>query len=175
MARAFLLFIAAMAVGILQAAFVRALPLPFSGLQLPLIMIVGLVTVFRTREAFVAAFICGLTLDSLSSLPTGTETAVLLALTVCTVMLFGRIFTNHSLLGTASLNAVVFALGHFAFVVVDLTRSVFTGIPYSPLPNADSSRAFLYALGAQIATVIFLLAVNDGIRKSVSKRFFLLR
>ncbi len=175
MLRALLLFMAAALAGIAQASFVRALPAPYSSLQLPLILIVGLVTVFRAREAFAAAFIAGLTLDALSSLPTGTETAVLLAVTVCTVLLFNRIFTHHSWVGTVGLNAAIFSLQHLAYVIVDLLRSVFTGIPYSLLPTAASFWAFLSALGTQTAFVLLLLAVNGGIRRAFVKRFVLLR
>lgn len=170
-----LIFIAAFAVGILQGSFVTALPHPLSSLQLPLVLLVGLVTLFRHRQALMAAFVAGITIDALSALPNGTHAVTLALLTVATIFLFNRVFTHHSWLGTVGLNAASYLLWQLAFVVVRVVRSVFSGVPYSALPTGASLKAFFAGLAVQIGFVIFLLAVNGGFRRAFTRRFFLLR
>src|SRR5688572_1351861 len=127
MRRYLLLIIAALGLGIVQASFVAALPGPASSLDLPLIMVVALVTAFRFSDALVTAAVSGLAADMLSSLPFGVTAAIMMALAVVTMALFNRVFTHHSWLGTVGINAAVFALSNLAFLAVRAVRATFVG------------------------------------------------
>lgn len=177
MRRSVIIVLAAAALGIVQASFVRALPGAASSLDLPLILVVALVTGFHVGDAFLAAAVAGLATDVLSSMPPGAFTAVLLALTVVTVALFTRVFTHHSLLGTIGINAAVFALSGLLLAVVRAARAVFAGFPVvASAAGRDGSLAYaVLALGWQLAAVIAAIAVAGFARRSFSRFFFLRR
>ncbi|HTM68191.1 MAG TPA: hypothetical protein VL426_02725 [Candidatus Binatia bacterium] len=166
----------ALALGLVQASFVRALPGAASSLDLPLIMVVALVTGFRFGDAFAAAAAAGLATDVLSSMPFGVFTAILLALAFVTMALATRVFTHRSWLGTIGINAAAFALSNVLLLVVRAVRATFAGFPpfSASAPAATlASRAFA-ALGWQLAAVALAIALAAWARRSFS-RFFLLR
>lgn len=166
----------ALALGLVQASFVRALPGAASLIDLPLILVIALATGFRFGDAFAAAAASGLAADALSSLPFGVFTAVLLALAVVTVMLVTRVFTHHSLLGTVGINAAVFALSNLLFLVVRVIRATFAGFPAlgAADPGTLASQA-VAALAWQLVAVALAIAVAGRVRRSFSRFFFLRR
>lgn len=175
MRRYLFLIIAAVALGIVQASFVRALPGPASSLDLPLIMIVALVTGFRFGDAFVAAAASGLAADTLSSLPFGVTALIMLALVIVTAALFTRVFTHHSWLGTVGINAAAFALSNLAFLAVRAVRATFAGFPAFPSPDPGFASHALAAVGIQLAAVVGAIAVAALAKRWFSRFFFLRR
>lgn len=175
MRRYLLLILAAAAVGVIQASFVGALPSPASAVGLPLILIVALVTNFRPIEAFIAAAAAGLAMDVLSSLPFGTNAALMVAAAAVTVGLFARIFTHHTWLGTVGINLCVYALLHAAMAVVRAIRAVFIGFDALPPLEAAMAGAAAAAIIAQLAMVLAAVAAGAAARRWFSRFFFLRR
>ena len=168
------LILVAVAVGILQASFVAALPHPASSVDLPLILAVALVTNFRVTEAFIAAAASGLTIDILSSLPFGVNAALMLVLVVVTVGLFTRIFTHHTWLGTLGINVAVYALSGVALIALRAVRATFIGFPAFPPMDAALVGAAFTAVLVQLIAALFAVACAAVLKKAFS-RFFIIR
>ena len=176
MRRTLLVTAIALALGIVQASFVRALPGSMARVDLPLIMVVALVTGFRFGDAFAAAAAAGLATDTLSSLPFGSVTAVLLVLTAVTVALFSRVFTHHTWLGAVGINAAAFVLSGLLLAVLRAVRAVFAGFPAIAATGAAQAAAGgLAALGWQLLAVVLSIAIAAFLRRSFSRFFYLRR
>ncbi|HSD12359.1 MAG TPA: hypothetical protein VLC10_02260 [Patescibacteria group bacterium] len=173
MRRTLPLILLAALLGVLQASFVRALPHPASAVDLPLILIVALVTNFRFADAFVAAAAAGLSIDALSSLPFGTNAAILLVLAAVTVGLFARVFTNHSWPGTVGINVAVYALANVALAAVRVVRATFVGFPMFPAIDAAAFSGALAAIAVQLAAALLAVGIGALAKKAFSRFFFL--
>lgn len=174
MRRTLILILIAALIGIFQASFMQALPRPASSIDLPLILVVALVTNFRFVDAFAAAAASGIAADMLSSLPFGTNAAIMVVLAAVTVSLFTRVFTNHSWPGTVGINVAVFALANAGLAAVRAVRATFIGFPAFPPLDAAALSAAAAAVAAQLAAV--LLAVGAGaLAKRLFSRFFFIR
>lgn len=168
------LVLVAVAIGILQASFVAALPYPASSVDLPLILAVTLVTNFRLTEAFIAAAASGLAMDILSSLPFGVNAALMLVLVAVTVGLFTRIFTQHTWLGTLGINVAVYALSQASLVALRAVRATFIGFTAFPPMEAALVGAALSAVAVQLVAALFAVACAAIVKKAFS-RFFIIR
>src|SRR5512142_227455 len=153
MRRTLLIVLVAAIVGVVQASFVHALPRPASAVDLPLILVVALVTNFRFGDAFAAAAASGIVADALSSLPFGTDATIMVALAAVTVGLFTRVFTNHSWPGSVGINVAVYALANAALAAVRAVRATFIGFPPFPPVDAAAFAGAAAALAAQLAAV----------------------
>ena len=175
MGRRIALIIAAALVGVLHAGFVRALPEPASAVNLPLIHVIALVTSFRPIDALIAAASAGLAVDSLSSLPFGTETALLVALTAASAALFTRVFTHHSWQGTVGINLVAYALAGAGFVAVRAARATFGGFPVLSTALDATWRSALAATAAQLVAVLLAVLVAAIAKRTFSRYLFVRR
>lgn len=175
MGRRIALIIVAAAVGVLHAGFVRALPEPASAVNLPLILVIALVTSFRPLDALLAAVSAGLVADTLSSLPFGAETALLVGLTVASAALFTRIFTHHSWQGTVGINLVAYALAGVGFAAIRAARATFAGFPVLASAADVTWRSVLAAGLAQLIVVLFAVVVAGIARRTFSRYLFVRR
>lgn len=174
MGRRIALIIAAAAIGVLHAGFVRALPDPASAVNLPLILVIALVTSFRPVDALLAAASAGLVADSLSSLPFGAEALLLVALTVASAALFTRVFSHHSWQGTVGINLVAYALAGVGFAAIRAVRATFAGFPVLASAADITWQSVLAAGAAQLVTVL-LAVVAAGIAKRTFSRYLFVR
>lgn len=168
-------FLAAALLGIVQAAFVSALPDAWASVSLPVILIVTYVMAFRDRNAFLAALGAGLTMDALSSLPTGSHTVTLLVVTAATIFLFTRIFSHRSWSGTVGLNVAAYTLSNVMLAVFGAIRASFNGIEHVWIPTASGFQAFFGSLLMHTVAVIVLLVLMGLARRALTRRFILLR
>jgi rod shape-determining protein MreD len=166
--------VAAVVTAVAQSGFVRALPVPAAAVDLPLILVIALVTRFRFAEAFAAAIVAGLAMDALSSLPFGTHLVLMALMTGATVALFTRVFTHHSWAGTLGINAAVFLLSRAALAAVRVTRAVFAGLPAAGPIDGGTAAAVAGALGLQLLAALVLLALSAVLGRSF-RRFFFVR
>jgi hypothetical protein len=173
--RATLIIITSALLGILQAGFVRVLPSPLDGMMLPIVFVVGLIATFRFQEAFLAAFVSGLMMDVLSSLPPGTETVAMLALTGATIVLFTRIFTNYTLAGTFGINAAAFLMARALYWTIGAVRATFEGISYSTMPSAASAWTLVSSLLVQLVVALVAIGLSAAAARAFSRFFYLRR
>lgn len=164
--------LAAIALAALHASFFTALPSPISSIDLSLVLIVGLVGAFRFRDAILAAACVGATTDTLSAMPFGTHLMIDIIVTILTILLFTRIFTNHSWPGLLSLNAVAFIILHSMLTLTRLGRAVLGGFStHAAIGNATLSGA-LAALALQIAATLIVMLLFTTLRRTFARFFF---
>ncbi|MEY4745375.1 MAG: hypothetical protein RL272_1320 [Candidatus Parcubacteria bacterium] len=173
MRRTLVLVILAVMIGVLQASFIRALPRPESAIDLPLILVVALVTNFRFADAFVAAAASGLAIDALSSLPFGTNAAIMCVLAAVTAGLFTRVFTNHSWPGTIGINVAVYGLAAAALACVRAVRATLLGFPAFPPIDAAALSAAAAAVAMQLGAALIAVGAGALAKRSFSRFFFL--
>ncbi len=172
MRRLLLVTALAAALGILHAGFVSALPAPASSLHLPLMLVVGLIASFRFADAFAAAAASGIALDAVSSLPFGTNVVVMLAATALAVILFTRVFTNHSWTGLLGMNAAAYLVLHGALGAVRLARAVLAGWAVREAVFRATPSQLAAALCLQIATVVVFAFAARRLKGTFSAFFF---
>lgn len=163
--------ILAVFVALFQAGFVSALPVPLALVNLPLILVVGLVTSFRAPAAFAAAFAAGLTADTLSSLPYGSHVLVLVSACTVTVFLFTRVFTHHSRRGNVALHAGAFVLAACMLSIIHAVRGTFSGLPLGRTVTGPWWELPLQALGIQIGAAIAAMLLAAAVRGALGRRF----
>jgi hypothetical protein len=174
MRRIALIIAVALVSALLHAGFVSALPEPASSLHLPMILVIGLIATFRFADAFAAALAAGITLDALSSLPFGVNLLTLVAATALAILLFTRVFTNHSWIGLLGMNAACYLLLHGLLGTARLGRAVFAGWPAQEAVFRASPGALAAGVATQIfAVIIFAFAVRR--LKGTFSAFFITR
>lgn len=173
MKRFALIAAAALIAALLRSAFFSALPQPIAAVDLPLILIVGLVGAFRFREALLAAAVAGVTADALSAMPFGVHVAASAAAAALAVLLFTRVFTSHSWPGFLGINAAAFALLHLALAVARLGRAMLGGWPPAAALGGATAAGALSALGLQLAAVLMAMLLAAWSRRAFSRFFFI--
>lgn len=162
----------AVILSVVQAAFFSALPAPISLLQLPLVLMTGLVTGFRFRLALLAALAGGMTLDILTPSGRGIPVLILLAVTAALILLFTRTFTHLTAPSFIAINAAGFAFYHFLVFVFGIVRNVLAGFPR--MPDVSAERFVLLAVGfiLQTALTALLLLAGKKMKKVFLSTFF---
>lgn len=165
--------IAAVVLALVQVGFVTALPAPASAVRLPLILVVALITSFRMTDAYVAAVTAGLVMDSMSSLPFGSNTFILTATCAVTALLFTRVFTHHSRRGNLALHLGAFALAAATRALALMARGSFSGLPLLPERVnpwwSDAGSAML----VQLLTVVCAMLALALARRAFGRAFML--
>lgn len=151
-----------------QAAFFSALPAPFSGLDLSLIAVIGLVASFRPNFAYVAAASGGLARDLVTSAPIGSHVVMAVLTAAILIMLFERVITNLSLISFAALNAAGFLICQALHAALRIMTAVTTGGNFWSVDGALSLAA---ALAVQVSAASFLLLTTKASGKFFRNRF----
>jgi len=156
-------------VAVVQIAFVRSLPAPFSGLELPLLVMTALAMRLRVGEAIVAALVAGSVADMVSSYPPGARTILSLAVAAVTVLLATRIFTHRSMPGTIGIACAAYLLQRGGEAGFRLARAMIEGVPYA----APDAPPVLMGLLLQLVAVLVVALVSRSVTRAVSKIFIL--
>ncbi len=162
----------AIAVAVLHTTFFSALPWPLSTIDLPLIVILTLIGTFRFRDALLSALFAGTTIDLLSIMPFGTHVLVYLLVTLITIFLFTRVFTNHSWPGLLGMSAVAFSILHTLLLITRFTRAVFHGLSLDAALGNATALHIIIALTIQLAAVLTMMVVAAMARGLFSRFFF---
>lgn len=167
-----IVLILAVILSILQAAFFSALPAPFSMLQLPLVLIIGLVTGFRFRQALLAGLASGVTLDILTPPGRGIPVLIMLAVSLALILLFTRTLTHLTVPSFIAINLAGFMLYHLLSLIFGVISNVLAGFPH--LPNFSFDRMVLMAVSLLLQTMLaaVLLLVGTKMKKMFFASFF---
>jgi len=165
----YLIVIAASAsLAIVQASFVRALPAPWSGLELPLLLLTALIMRLRTNEAFVAAFVAGIVADALSSFAPGTRTLLSLLVALGAAALATRVFSHRSFFGVVGITSAAYLLQRAGMAGIRTVRAFLDGTAYAA---PDAAPIFLGLL-LQLAAAVVVMLVARFIAKTFTRIFF---
>lgn len=155
------------ALGILQGAWLPANGGNITGLELPLIWTVWLISRFRFQEAVVAAVLAGFARGTLSGLPQPYWSLAYAIITGITILLFVRIFTNRSWPGLLGLSIAAYVgLGAVDYLGRWLL-SLLGAVSEPRLPDPGLAIAGLFM---QLTTIIILFVLRGFISRFLPDR-----
>ena len=155
---------------LVQASESAFLPPPWSSVDLTLILAVGLVAAFRTRQALIVALISGFVLDILLAAPPGAGIFARTAAILIASLAFTRVFTNLSYLSFTALNALAYIVSRLIFTLIGLAVGWPGVIRIADLARTDWFAWFAADLAIHLAIALLLVLL---IRKT--GRYFLRR
>lgn len=170
-----LVILTAAALSIIQAAFLSTMTAPLSFLHLPLILVIGLVTGFRFRDAIVAALAGGFALDALTASGKGVAVVVMLVVAAALTALFVRVFSHLSVPSFIAINAAGFLLYHLFFLAAALVRGAVDGPVLVRIFAWDRLWVVCLGLLLQIAASGILLLAAKKMKKLFLSTFFVVR
>ncbi len=165
--------VAAVAAALLQSAGLSALPLPLNYLSLPLLLAAGYVATFRPRQAYAAAVAGGITLDLLTSAPSGRNMVVLFVLTAALNWLFRRVFSNLSYPSFAGLTAAGYILLRLLQAAASVLTAPMSGAASQAVWWPDRAAALTMGLVCQTILALVILLAARSVGRTVARRFFI--
>jgi hypothetical protein len=155
------------ALAVLQAGFVSALPFPANAVHVPLVLIVGLIVRFRFDGALIAAAAAGVAADALSAGFPGVRTALLIGVAAALIAAFTTVFTNHSWPGIIGLNVCGFLLLRASIAATSAIGAWLAGVPAGAPSPAALAAWSIVAIAAQLLVV----AAASGVRRAAARAF----
>jgi len=168
----FLILLGVPLLTLLQASASAFLPPPWSGFDLTLILAVGLVAAFRTRQALAVAVISGFILDILLAAPPGAGIAARAAAVLIASLAFTRIFTNLSYLSFAALNALAYITSRLIFTLIGLVTGWPGVIRFADLGRTGWPGWFAADLAVHLAAAIILVFLVRRTGRYFLRRFW---
>lgn len=157
-------------VSVVQMSFVRSLPAPFSGIELPLLVMTALAMRLRTGEAVTSALVAGMVADIVSSFMPGARFALAVCVSLITIVLATRVLSHRSLTGTIGITCAAYLLQRSGEIGFRLIRTMVEGVPYT----APDAPPILMGLGMQLVAVL-IVALGSRIAVRSFSRIFILR
>ncbi|MDD5251241.1 MAG: hypothetical protein PHT12_01235 [Patescibacteria group bacterium] len=163
----FFIVLAAVVLSLVESSFLSALP-PGWNFTPSLILIIGLIAVFRFRTALIAAAAAGFVADAVTSTFVGPHLVSALVTAGAGWWLFTRVFANPTLPSFLAMNASVFAVHRsLAYLVRTAGDSLTVGAVSPPWPSLATFEALLLQLLAAAAA----LAIARSARRFLAARF----
>jgi len=161
-------------VAILHSAGVAVLPLPFSLISLPLVMVSWLALGLRFRTAALSAVLAGAVADLLAPTTFGIYALSALVAVVITALLLSRVLTHHTISALVGVNAAIFVLFHLvAFLFGSILRALSGGSLFHPA-TGYALLLVLMSLPLQLLVAVALRLLGGQVRGYTS-RFILVK
>lgn len=154
-------------IAIVQISFVRSLPSPFSGLELPLLLMTALAMRLRTGEAIVSSVVAGAVAGIISSYFPGVRLVLSLVIALITVVISTRIFSHRSTSGTIAITCTAYLLQRGGEAGYRLVKSNLAGTAYL----APDAPPIIMGLLLQLFAVLLIALFSRLLVKSFSSIF----
>jgi len=168
----YLILLGAPLLTLVQASESAFLPPPWSGIDLTLILAIGLVTAFRTRQALAVALISGFILDILLAAPPGAGIFARSAAILIASLAFTRVFTNLSYLSFTALNALAYIVSRLVFTLIGLAVGWPGVIRPTDLGRPDWLGWFAAGLAIHLAAALALVFLARRTGRYFLRRFW---
>lgn len=168
-------FFLAIALTVLQVAFLSHLPTPFSDISAPLAAITIANFLDRPVRGALWALVGGIVLDLHGIYPFGTEVSVLLVVFFLTRLLFRRFITNAGLPASFLFSTAVVAMHAALLLALDGVRVIFGAEPFIVTLDSSILSATVRTIVANGLMVVLLIKGWSSVRERFINRFIIRR